>query len=85
MIAVNEQELYQKAKKLIPGGTQLLSKRPEMFHPKLWPAYYSRAKGIEVETLNGKIYRDMSLMGVGACVLGYSDPDVNAAVKKAMA
>lgn len=84
MIAVNGQELYQKAKKLIPGGTQLLSKRPEMFHPKLWPAYYSRAKGIEVETLNGKIYLDMSLMGVGACVLGYSDPDVNAAVKKAI-
>ena len=24
------QKLYSKAKKLIPGGTQLLSKRPEM-------------------------------------------------------
>ena len=32
------QELYNKAKKIIPGGTQLLSKRPEMFLPDLWPA-----------------------------------------------
>ena len=33
------QELYKKAKTLIPGGTQLLSKRPEMFLPDQWPAY----------------------------------------------
>jgi len=38
------QDLYKKAKKLIPGGTQLLSKRPEMFLPDLWPAYYEKAK-----------------------------------------
>ena len=31
-------ELYLKAKKIIPGGTQLLSKRPERFLPDLWPA-----------------------------------------------
>ena len=37
--------LYQLAKGIIPGGTQLLSKRPEMFAPELWPAYYSKAKG----------------------------------------
>ena len=35
------QKLYNKAKTMIPGGTQLLSKRPEMFAPNLWPAYYS--------------------------------------------
>ena len=28
---------YKKAKKIIPGGTQLLSKRPEMFAPDIWP------------------------------------------------
>ena len=39
------QNLYKEAKKIIPGGTQLLSKRPEMFLPNLWPAYYSKAKG----------------------------------------
>ena len=47
------QELYKRAKEIIPGGTQLLSKRPEMFLPDQWPAYYSRAKGCEVWDLDG--------------------------------
>ena len=42
------QTLYKKAKHMIPGGTQLLSKRPEMFAPDVWPAYYKRAKGCRV-------------------------------------
>ena len=78
------QKLYRKAKKLIPGGTQLLSKRPEMFLPGEWPAYYSKAKGCEVWDLDGKKYTDMSIMGVGSCILGYADSEVNAAVKKAV-
>ena len=40
------QTLYRRAKTLIPGGTQLLSKRPEMFLPEYWPAYFRKAKGI---------------------------------------
>lgn len=74
------QELYKRAKELIPGGTQLLSKRPEMFLPGQWPAYYRDAQGCEVEDLDGRTYLDFSLMGVGACILGYSDADVNKAV-----
>lgn len=78
------QKLYKKAKKLIPGGTQLLSKRPEMFLPEQWPAYYDRAKGCEVWDLDGGKYIDMSTMGVGSCILGYADDDVNKAVKSAI-
>ena len=78
------QDLYRKAKKLIPGGTQLLSKRPEMFLPNQWPAYYQSAKGCEVVDLDGNVYQDLSYMGVGACVLGYADDDVNRAVIKAI-
>jgi glutamate-1-semialdehyde aminotransferase len=78
------QELYKKAKKLIPGGTQLLSKRPEMFLPEYWPSYYSKAMGVEVFDLEGNRYIDMSIMGVGACVLGYANPDVDRAVKEAI-
>lgn len=75
------QELYNKAKKLIPGGTQLLSKRPEMFLPEYWPAYYEKAEGCHVWDLDGKCYVDASYMGIGANVLGYADKDVdNAAV-----
>ena len=75
------QELYNESKKLIPGGTQLLSKRPEMFLPDLWPAYYQQASGIEITTLDGVKMQDFSIMGIGACILGYCDKEVNAAVK----
>lgn len=75
------QELYNAAKNLIPGGTQLLSKRPEMFLPEFWPAYYDRAEGCDVWDLDGNRYVDMSTMGIGSCILGYADSAVNEAVK----
>lgn len=78
------QDLYKKAKELIPGGTQLLSKRPEMFLPDLWPAYYSKAYGCDVWDLDNAKYTDMSYMGIGANVLGYADNEVNEAVKDAI-
>lgn len=78
------QALYNRAKEIIPGGTQLLSKRPEMFLPDQWPAYYSKAKGCEVWDLDGNHYYDMSLMGVGANVLGYAYDPVDQAAKTAI-
>src|SRR3989442_9072949 len=78
------QELYRRAKKRIPGGTQLLSKRPEMFLPEQWPSYFTKARGVEVTDVDGNTYIDMSMMAIGACVLGYADPDVDAAVKAAI-
>jgi glutamate-1-semialdehyde aminotransferase len=76
--------LYEKAKKIIPGGTQLLSKRPEIFLPDQWPAYYSHCKGVEVNDLDDNTFIDMSICGVGACILGYADPEVDKAVKEAI-
>ena len=73
-------ELYRTAKTLIPGGTQLLSKRPEMFAPDVWPAYYRKAKGCVVEDIDGRSFIDMSTNGIGSCLLGYADPDVTEAV-----
>ena len=63
------QKLWAKAKKIIPGGGMLLSKRSEMFLPNLWPAYYSKAKGCEIWDLDNKHYFDLSLMGVGTNIL----------------
>ena len=76
--------LWNKAKKIIPGGTQLLSKRSEQFLPNQWPAYFKKAKGVEIWDLDNNRYIDMSIMGVGACVLGYADDDVDKEVKKAI-
>src|SRR3989339_903720 len=78
------QKLYKKAKTLIPGGTQLLSKRPEMFLPDYWPAYYKKAKGCEIWDLDGNHYYDLSIMGIGACVLGYASTTVSEAAKDAI-
>ena len=78
------QELYKKAKTIIPGGTQLLSKRPEMFLPDNWINYYESAKGCEVTDIDGNKFIDMISMGIGACILGFADDDVNDAVKTAI-
>jgi glutamate-1-semialdehyde 2,1-aminomutase len=74
------QELYKKAKQFIPGGTMLLSKRPEMFLPEQWPAYFSKAKGCKVWDLDGKEYIDVSIMGIGTNILGYGNEEVDEAV-----
>lgn len=74
------QELYEKAKTLIPGGTMLLSKRPEMFLPDQWPAYFSKAKGCKIWDLDGKELLDMCIMGIGTNTLGYGNDEVDAAV-----
>ncbi len=78
------QALYARACERIPGGTQLLSKRPELFLPDGWPSYYARAQGVEVTDLDGRTFVDVSLHGVGACPLGFADPEVDAAVIEAV-
>jgi len=76
------QKLYKRAKKVIPGGNMLLSKRPEMFLPEKWPSYFSRSKGCKVWDLDGQEYIDMSIMGIGTNTLGYGHPEVDEAVIK---
>lgn len=74
------QKLYKKAKTLIPGGTMLLSKRPEMFLPDQWPAYFSKAKGCKIWDLDGRELIDMCIMGIGTNSLGYGNEEVDEAV-----
>ena len=78
------QRLWRKAKTIIPGGNQLLSKRSEMYLPNLWPSYYSKASGYKIWDLDGNEFNDFATMGVGSCILGYADPDVNERVKDAI-
>jgi len=79
------QELWRRAKRVIPGGNMLLSKRAEMFLPEQWPAYYSRVKGCRVWDLDGRELIDMSIMGIGTNLLGYGHPEVDAAVAATVA
>lgn len=79
------QKLWKLAKKIIPGGNMLLSKRAEMFLPEQWPAYFSKAKGCIVWDLDGNEYIDMSIMGIGTNILGYGHPEVDEAVRTVLA
>tara|TARA_Y100000590_G_C15745863_1_gene1021978 strand:- start:6310 stop:7623 length:1314 start_codon:yes stop_codon:yes gene_type:complete len=69
-------------KKLIPGLSQILSKRPDQFAPNSWPGYYSKAKGSKIWDLNSNKYLDMSISSIGSVILGYADEDVDRAVIK---
>jgi len=76
--------MQEKAKERIPGMTQLFSKRPDQFSLGVWPTYYKKAKGVYIWDLDEKKYIDMSISGIGANVLGYSDPHVDNAVLNAI-
>ena len=77
------QKLYRKAKTLIPGGTMLLSKRPEMFLPNAWPSYFNKSKGCEVWDLDNNKYVDL-VMGIGPNSLGYGNKKIDDAVLEAI-
>lgn len=81
-VAPKTQATYKRALARIPGGVQLLSKRPEQYVPGVWPGYFAEAKGCEVYDLDGNHYYDMTTNGIMTCVLGFADQDVNAAVKR---
>ena len=59
----------------------LLSKRPEMFLPDLWPSYFSKTEGCKIWDMDGNEFID-TLMMPGTNTLCYSHPEVDEAVKK---
>ena len=77
--SLSGQNLWKKAKGIIPGGNMLLSKRSEMFLPDNWPSYFSKAKGCSVWDLNNNELTDM-IMAVGTNLLGYCVDDIDNAV-----
>ena len=76
------QKTWEKAKNIMPGGTMLFSKNPDLYLPKKWPAYFSKAKKCSIWDLNGTKHDDVFLMGVGTNVLGYANKKIDEKVKK---
>ena len=76
------QKLWKRAK-FDSRWNMILSKRPELFHPDLWPAYFNKAKVVRFGIWMEK-YTDISLMGVGSNILGYANSEVDNAVKSAI-
>ncbi len=77
---MKSKSLTLEARKLIPGGNSLLSKRAEMFAPEQWPNYFKSAKGISVTDLDGIVYKDFSHFAVGTNTLGYGNETIDNAV-----
>ena len=74
---------YPQAKELMPPyGVQLGSKSPESHAPELWPPYFREARGVEIVDVDGNRWWDVGHHGIGACALGYRDPDVTEAVMR---
>ena len=76
------QKLWKRAKDIIPGGTMLFSKNPDLFLPNFWPAYFKKTKGCLIWDIRGKKFIDLSMMGVGTNTLGYSRREIDKEVKK---
>ncbi len=79
----NGVELYSYAKKIIPGGTTLFSKRSELYLPNKWPAYFSQSKKTFLWDLEGKKYLDM-YCAVGTSILGYANNKINYDIQKVL-
>lgn len=79
------EDVWSRAKRVIPGGSHLLSKRAEMFLPVGWPTYFDRAEGCTVWDLDGNSLTDVGFMGIGTNILGYGYPTVDEAVRKVVA
>ncbi len=76
------QQTWSKAKEYIAGGNMLFSKRPDVFLPGKWPSYFKKAKGCKIYSLDGKKYIDVSIMGIGTNILGYSNSQIDKAVQQ---
>ena len=63
---------WKLAKKIIPGGNMLISKRSDFILPEYWPSYYKKAKGCYVWGLDDKKFLDM-FFSPGTNILGYSN------------
>ncbi len=73
-------KLKKVFKSKVAGYSQLLSKRFDQFSYDHWPRSYLKAKDSMILSKNGVWYLDMSISGIGACVLGYSNEDIDKSV-----
>ncbi len=74
-------EIYERAEDLIPGRTQLISRRASQFASGISPVYAEKAKGAHFVDVDGNEYLDW-VCAFTAIILGHADDVVDAAVKQ---
>lgn len=73
--------LLERALKTIPLGSQTFSKSKTQYPLGISPYFITRGKGCRVWDVDGNEYVDF-VSSLASITLGYSDPDVNAAVRR---
>jgi glutamate-1-semialdehyde aminotransferase len=73
--------LVERARGLVPGWTQTLSKNPTQWIQGVAPAYVARAEGAHVWDVDGNRYVDLP-MALGAVLLGHAHPAVAEAIER---
>jgi len=81
IVLIESQKYWAKAKKIIPAGTQCLSKGPTQFVDGVAPKYLQKGKGCHVWDVDGNEYIDYG-MGLRPIILGYCYPAVDEAIAK---
>jgi glutamate-1-semialdehyde aminotransferase len=72
-------ELLERARRLIPGATQTLSKGPTQWLQGVAPCYLQRAEGAYAYDVDGNRYLDLP-MALGPVLLGHGHPAVQQAI-----
>ena len=74
-------EWWERAARVIPMGTQTLSKSPTQFVQGVSPIYLERGRGAHVWDVDGNEYVDFP-MALGPVLLGYAEPAVDDAIRR---
>jgi len=74
-LGLKSKELYERAKRLIPGG---VNSPVRAFEP--YPFFVNRAKGSRLYSVDGRVYIDYC-MAYGALILGHAHDEIVNAVK----
>jgi|GEM_PF-2609815 len=77
-------ELFARARELIPGGSQTISKRPTLFAYGQYPIFASHGQGGRIWDVDGNEYVDF-VMALGPITLGYCYPAVDEAIRAQLA
>jgi glutamate-1-semialdehyde aminotransferase len=80
----NSDELYNRAKNIIPSVTQTLAKGPSQYVFGIAPKFIQKGKGSHVWDVDGNEYIDYN-MAIGPVSLGYSYPKVDEAIIQQLA
>jgi glutamate-1-semialdehyde-2,1-aminomutase len=70
-----------RARRVVPGTSQTLSKGPAMFVEGAYPVFLERGRGARVWDVDGNEYVDY-IMGLASITLGYAYPAVTEAVAR---